>query len=159
MRYARVVSTDLAQLFDDLVRFETDLWNRVDARLRSEHDLSLAWFELMQVIDRTPDCRVLDIASALSITVGGTSKLVDRIEIGGLCRRQPNPTDRRSFVIELTGPGTEMLRAASMSFESELSAAFADAMPDQSLRRWADLTHTLRLHLHASAHPPIQRMA
>ncbi len=153
------MSTDLAQLFDDLVRLETDLWNRVDARLRIEHDLSLAWLELMKVIDRTPDCRVLDISSALSITVGGTSKLVDRIEVGGLCRRRPHPADRRSFVIELTTPGTEMLRTASMTFRSELTDSLNDAMPDRSLRRLADLTHALRLHLHPSAQPPIQRMA
>lgn len=153
------MSTDLAQLFDDLVRLETDLWNRVDARLRLEHDLSLAWFELMQVIDRTPDCRVLDISGALSITVGGTSKLVDRIEVAGLCRRQPHPADRRSFVIELTAAGTEMLRSASVTFRSELSDSLTGAIPEPSLCLLADLTHTLRLHLHASPHPPTQRTA
>lgn len=153
------MNTDLARLFDDVVRLETDLWNRVDARLRLEHDLSLAWFELMKVIDRTPDCRVLDIASALSITVGGTSKLVDRIEVAGLCHRRPHPGDRRSFVIELTTPGTELLRTASLTFRSELANSLTGAIPERSLRQLADLTHTLRLHLHPSPHPPTQRTA
>ena len=35
---------DLKVLFSDLIRFETDLWNAVDARLRSEYDLPLTWF-------------------------------------------------------------------------------------------------------------------
>ena len=34
---------DLKVLFSELVRFETDLWNAVDARLRSEHGLQLTW--------------------------------------------------------------------------------------------------------------------
>src|SRR5229473_1010714 len=93
---------DLKVLFSDLIRFETDLWNAVDARLRSEHDLPLTWFEPMQVMSKYTACRVLDIKEELSITVGGTSKLVDRIEAAGLCRRRANPDDRRSQIIEVT---------------------------------------------------------
>ena len=36
---------DLKRLFSELIRFETDLWNAVDARLWSEHDLQRTWFE------------------------------------------------------------------------------------------------------------------
>jgi DNA-binding MarR family transcriptional regulator len=49
-------------------------------------------------------CRVFDINEQLSITVGA-SKLVDRIEAAGLCRRRVNPDDRRSRFIELTPAG------------------------------------------------------
>jgi DNA-binding MarR family transcriptional regulator len=74
-------------LFSDLIRLETELWDLVEARLRRDHDLALSWFELMQEIDRIQGCRVIDIAEALSITIGGTSKLVDRIENAGWCVR------------------------------------------------------------------------
>ncbi len=63
---------ELAGLFGEGVRFETELWNVVDERLREAHDLPLSRFESMQVIDCTPRCRVKDIAGAPSITVGGT---------------------------------------------------------------------------------------
>ncbi|MDH4353887.1 MAG: hypothetical protein OEW41_07885, partial [Actinomycetota bacterium] len=76
---------DLAGLFNELVRVETELWDLVDHRLREDHDLPLSWFEPMQVVDRVVDCRVVDIAHALSITVGGASKLVDRLEHAGWC--------------------------------------------------------------------------
>jgi DNA-binding MarR family transcriptional regulator len=52
-------------------------------------------FEVMQVISRTPDCRVHDIAAGLSITVGGASKLVDRIGATGDCLRRANLPPRR----------------------------------------------------------------
>jgi DNA-binding MarR family transcriptional regulator len=74
---------------------------------------AVAWVEIMQVVGATADCRVLDIASALSINVGGASKVVDRVEAAGLCRRQPNPIDGRSNVIRLTEPGAQLLQRSA----------------------------------------------
>ena len=82
---------DLKTIFNELIRLGTDVWNAVDARLRSEHDLQLTWFEPMQVMSRHTACRGLDIAGELSITPGGTSKLVDRIEAAGLATGSPTP--------------------------------------------------------------------
>ena len=73
------VTVDVAGLFGDLVRLETELWNRVEARVQQVHGVPLAWLEIMQVVGATADCRVLDIARALSITVGGASKVVDKV--------------------------------------------------------------------------------
>jgi DNA-binding MarR family transcriptional regulator len=67
-------------VFNVLIRFEIELWNAVDARLRADCDLPLSRFAPMQVIARHGSCRVHDIADELSMTVGGTSKQVDRIE-------------------------------------------------------------------------------
>ena len=100
---------ELTTLFSDLVRLETELWDRVDRRLRQDHDLPLSWFEPMQLMDRVPGCRVADIAGALSITVGGSSKLVDRIEQAGWCGRTPNPDDARSSHLHLTRSGRRLL--------------------------------------------------
>jgi hypothetical protein len=36
------------------VRFETELWNALDARLRTEFDLPMTWFEPMRVIAGRP---------------------------------------------------------------------------------------------------------
>ena len=74
---------ELRGLFNDLIRFEIELWNAVDARLKSEFNLPLSHFEPMSVMDRLSRCRVYDIAHELGITTGGTSKLVDRIEASG----------------------------------------------------------------------------
>ena len=89
---------DLKVLFNELIRLEIELWDAVDKRLRTDCDLPLSRFEPMQVIARYPECRVQDIAHELAITVGGVSKLVDRIEASGHCRRRANPKDRRSSI-------------------------------------------------------------
>ena len=93
-----MIMTDVLDLFHQLIRFETELWNGVDARLRTEFNLPLSRLEPMQVIARHPSCRVYDIAAELSITIGGTSKLVDRIQAAGYCVRHANPVDRRSSI-------------------------------------------------------------
>ncbi len=141
------VSGGLVGLFSDLVRLETELWDLVDGRLRRDHDLALTWFEPMQVMDRTSDCRVADIASALSITVGGTSKLVDRIEAAGWCARGQNPNDARSSVLALTPAGRRLLTAAQVTLEDELRAQLGDAVPAERLESFASTVRHLRRHI------------
>jgi DNA-binding MarR family transcriptional regulator len=135
---------DLKVLFSELIRLETDLWNAVDARLRSEHDLPLTWFESMQVMSKYPACRVFDIKEELSITVGGASKLVDRVEAAVLCRRHANPDDRRSQVIQLTPAGRRLLAKATKSFEDELQSRLGCLVSEQALEQFGATLITLR---------------
>jgi DNA-binding MarR family transcriptional regulator len=132
-----VVMSDLRQVFNDLIRFEIELWTAVDARLKREFGLPLTHFEPMSVMDQLPTCRVYDIASELGITTGGTSKLVDRIEAAGLCRRLPNPEDRRSSLLELTPEGRRLLAAAGEAFDDELECRLGAAVPERTLRQFA----------------------
>lgn len=115
--------------FGELVRIQTELWNTVDSRLKDEFDLPVSRFEPMQVIARRGACRVFDIASELGISVGGASKIIDRIEAAGYCIRRDNPDDRRSSLIELTASGRRILAKASAAFDEELSRLLAPVAP------------------------------
>ncbi|HTV99421.1 MAG TPA: MarR family winged helix-turn-helix transcriptional regulator [Streptosporangiaceae bacterium] len=131
---------DLRLLFSELVRLETELWDAVEGRLRADFGVTLPVFEFMQVISRTPDCRVQDIAAELSITVGGTSKIVDRIEASAYCARSANPSDRRSSVIKLTPTGKRLLPRLTAAVDDELRKRLGTRVPDRSL---VQLTKTL----------------
>jgi DNA-binding MarR family transcriptional regulator len=147
----------LERLFNVVIRFETELWNAVDARLRVDCDLPLGQFEPMQVISRHGSCRVHDISDELGITMGGVSKIVDRIQASGHCLRRPNPADRRSSVIELTTAGVQLLSRATEAFEQELRAQLGTALiaaveyspPAQAPRRNDPTSELRRIH-----HPP-----
>jgi MarR family transcriptional regulator, organic hydroperoxide resistance regulator len=143
--------SDLRRLFNDIIRFETELWNAVDARLKSEFDLPLTHFEPMAVMDRLPGCRVYDIAAELGITTGGTSKLVDRIEASGYCRRLPNPTDRRSSLLELTSEGRRLFAEARAAFDDELERRLGAALPERTLRQFGATLSRLRAAGHQVA--------
>jgi MarR family transcriptional regulator, organic hydroperoxide resistance regulator len=136
--------SDLRPLFNDIIRFEIELWNAVDARLKSEFDLPLTHFEPMSVMARLPGCRVYDIATELGITTGGTSKLVDRIEASGYCRRLPNPADRRSSLLELTEAGQRLFSEAGVAFDDELERRLGSAVPERTLRQFAATLARLR---------------
>lgn len=141
---------DLGTVFHDLVRLETMLWNVVETRLRAEHDLTLGRFEVMRWLAGHPRCRVQDIAAGLVITVGGTSKLVDRIEAHGDCRRRANPADRRSFLIELTGAGRRRLDRAAATVDDELRRQLGAAVPTPHLNQLGGTLATLRAAVTAS---------
>ncbi|MGH3689091.1 MAG: MarR family winged helix-turn-helix transcriptional regulator [Microbacterium sp.] len=136
---------DLHQIFNDLIRFETEVWDAVDRRLRTDLQLPLSWFEPMQVIRRVERCRASDVARELSITEGGTSKLVARIEAAGYCEREADPDDRRASFISLTAAGEAALEAASLSYADELELWFRGAVSAAELRQFASTLAMLRM--------------
>jgi DNA-binding MarR family transcriptional regulator len=139
------IETDsLYPLFSELTRLETELWDGLDSLLRKEHGLPMSRFEPMAVIDRLGACRVLDVATALAISVGGTSKLIDRIEKSGYCRRRNNPDDRRSSLIELTVEGRTILERARKMVDAELELRLAPALSQQGAEELMELLRRLR---------------
>lgn len=118
-----VTAPDRIQWLSDLIRVEIVLWERIDARLRQEHALSLAFFETLHFTAHSPDGsqRIGELARSLRITVGATSKLVDRIEAAGLIRRELDADDRRASRVALTDAGRHALAAASMTYTAELA--------------------------------------
>jgi DNA-binding MarR family transcriptional regulator len=87
---------------------------------------------------------VYDIVSRLSITVGGASKAVDRIEAAGHCVRRSNPDDRRSSIIELTPAGASLLAEAIPVVDSELEIRLGSALSARSLQQLSATIATLR---------------
>jgi DNA-binding MarR family transcriptional regulator len=135
---------DLRRVFDDLVRFETIVWNTMDGRLQRECAVSLGSLNAMLVIASTPSCRVQDIAHAVAITVGGASQAVDRLEAAGQCVRRPNPLDRRSSIIELTPTGQDLLKDAGAVFDQELETFLRVPLSEISLGQLAAALATVR---------------
>jgi MarR family transcriptional regulator, organic hydroperoxide resistance regulator len=133
-------SGDGVRWFTDLVRLEIVLWDRVDARLKADHDLPLPHFEALHMVARDPDAslRIGDLAGRLRISVGGASKLADRVVASGLLRRDPDPDDRRASRVALTPEGRRTLAAASESYEDEVDRILGSVLDE------AD-----RLHMHA----------
>lgn len=144
--------TDGWQLFSDLVRAETRLFNQLDARVRAGHDgLTLGQFQLLELIANTPDCRVSDIVASIDIGVGTASKAVDRLEAAGLCRRASNPNDRRSSILELTAPGERAFAEAAPTVDAVITERLQGIAADD-LATTARVMSQLRTVLEELAH-------
>ena len=138
---------DVGQWFIELVRAETRLYNAVDGRLQAVHGLSAGQYEILLVIARTENCRVLDIVREIGITVGAVSKAVDRIEAAGWCRRQANPHDRRSSYLVLTDAGQSLLAAATPTFDEEIAGRLAGVVGEEERARSGQTLAALRKSL------------
>src|SRR4051795_9423072 len=138
---------DLPALFADLVRLEIELWDVVEVRLRAELDVGLATAQTLAVVATVPDCRVHDIVRGLSITVGGASKTVARLERDGLVARRPHPSDRRSSVIALTRSGATTHAKSQRVIAAELDARIGGVLSDRALDQMHRATAKLRAAL------------
>lgn len=128
-----------------LVRLEIAVWDRVDARLRESHELPLAFFESLFFISRAPggSMRVGDLARALRITVGGTSKIVDRIERAGLIARESDPDNRRASRVALTAAGKRKVTAAVKTYEAEVAAILGGVLSPEEQHQMSDYVSRL----------------
>ncbi|MDQ1179452.1 MULTISPECIES: MarR family winged helix-turn-helix transcriptional regulator [unclassified Rhodococcus (in: high G+C Gram-positive bacteria)] len=139
------MTNDNTALFDNLVRYEIDLWIAIDKALQGECDLHLTWFEILRLLDaHDGGVRVQDIAAEFAITVGGTSKVVDRIEAAGYCARRANPDDRRSSLVALTPAGREILAAGTVVFDRELDRRIGAVLDDDTIRAVGSALEMLR---------------
>ena len=139
-----MADADLKLLYRELISLEIELWDGIEGRLRAEYGLALTSFEVLHLLLRRPGRRVQDIAEEFSITVGGTSKVVDRLESAGLCERRANPNDRRSSIVELTPEGRKLVDGALKVFEEELELRIGSVIPEKSVHEVTAVLSTLR---------------
>jgi MarR family transcriptional regulator, organic hydroperoxide resistance regulator len=135
---------DLRRVFSDVGQVQARLVAAVDLCLRSDFGLSLVLFESMTVIAEAERCRVHDLAAGLGVSAGGASKLVDRLGAFGYCRRLPNPSDRRSSLLELTPAGQRILAEARRSVDGELECLLGGVLSPAQIRQLSATLKDLR---------------
>ncbi|GAB3929183.1 MarR family winged helix-turn-helix transcriptional regulator [Kribbella albertanoniae] len=136
--------SELNRLYREIIGLEIELWDGIGARLKAECDLPLSSFEILHLLRSRSGARIQDIADEFSITVGGTSKVVDRLEAAGWCGRRANPEDRRSSIVELTAAGRKLVDGAAKVFEAELELRIGSVIPAKSVREVTEVLSTLR---------------
>jgi len=102
----------------------------------------LAWYEVLDTVAGAHDQRLKmgDIASALVISRGGLTKLVDRLVKAGLLERAFCAEDRRVSYAVLTPSGREVFAEMQPIVVGELRAAFTKSL---STRQAAALRDSL----------------
>ena len=85
--------------------------NRLQQALSAADLPPLSWYELLNAVERSPTGRprMGELAEWLTLSKGGITKLVDRLEEAGYLNRVSSNNDRRSLHAELTGAGKRML--------------------------------------------------
>jgi DNA-binding MarR family transcriptional regulator len=117
----------LVTTFGRLLEVQSRLERRLGAELEARCDLPLAWFEVLVRLGRSAESRLTmgSLAGQVSLTTGGVTRLVDRMESAGLVTRVPCPSDRRVSYAVLTDAGRAMLDEAAPVHAAGLRSAFA----------------------------------
>lgn len=110
------------------------LQRELERSLRSDSGLSLAWFEVMLRLGRSPHHELMmsELADQLAITSGGVTRLVDRLIEAGYVERMACPEDRRVHWARLTKDGRAKLDSATRTHLDELQSRYFDRLsPDE----------------------------
>src|SRR4029453_13180197 len=70
-----------------------------------EHELSVAQFASLLLLDESPGMSVADVARKVSTARQSANEMLTGLEKAGLVERKPHPSDRRSQQIFLTDAG------------------------------------------------------
>ena len=108
---------------------------RLDEELRAEHDLSLAEYDALLTIARSPGRRMRmgALADEVLLSKSGVTRLVDRLVADGLVERRICASDARGAEAELTRAGVDKLRTASQTHLRGIAEHFLSAVDDEDL--------------------------
>lgn len=113
-----------------LVEAETALVRVLDEELRRDGGMPLGTYETLIRLGRSPGRRLqqIELSRQLSLTTGGVTRMIDRLETAGLVRRVTSATDRRATYAELTDHGLDALHRATEVHLVSLQRHFVDPL-------------------------------
>lgn len=122
-------------------RLEFLLGTALEAEVGIEHGL----YELLLIVARAGDggIAVRDIAQLRVLTSGGATRLVQRAIARGLVSRRNSPTDGRVQLVELTLPGSEIVRRASIIHARGIEKHLLDVLTDDQRALFAEVIRAI----------------
>ncbi|CAN5831086.1 MarR family transcriptional regulator [soil metagenome] len=124
-----------------LLAVQGALTRRMDAHLRSGHDLTLRSYEVLLFLSWAPDrqLRRVELAGQLLLTQGGVTRLLSGLEADGLVEAVRSDADRRVVYARLTDAGLERLEQAAATHTADIRSMFTDRFSPDELATLAEL--------------------
>ncbi|GIF09607.1 MarR family winged helix-turn-helix transcriptional regulator [Actinoplanes siamensis] len=123
----------------------TGLMNRLAAQFE-QHRLSAVEFEVLMRLGRSPGnrLRMTDLAGQTTLSTSGVTRVVDRMERGGLVRREACSSDRRSSYAVITEAGQERLAQVLPGHLELVQRWYVGLLPEDRLEELLDSLRTIR---------------
>ena len=118
---------------------------RLDAELRSEHELPLNAYDVLLRLARAPQqrLRMTDLAERVMMSPSGLTRVVDRLAAQGLVRRERFVRDARVMHATLTEDGRRLLRRAARTHLRGIRQHFTGQLTRDQLQQVASALEVL----------------
>lgn len=128
-----------------LVRVQGAVRRELDARLQAAAGMSLWDYTVLRTLSGAPQrrMRMTELARATDYTPSGLTRLVGRLERGGLVERTPCPDDGRGWVANLTPEGRRAFLRARRTHLAGVRELFLGKCTDEELATMATLWERL----------------
>ncbi len=106
--------------------------SEVRNRLRGEFDETLPRFDVMAALYRNPEGLMMSrLSRLLMVSNGNVTGIVERLVKNGLAKRSQREGDRRTWIICLTGKGSEHFKKMAGAHESWINDLIIHIEPDE----------------------------
>jgi DNA-binding MarR family transcriptional regulator len=118
------------------LRAHASITRALEAELLTEQKLSLASYDVLVQLAEAPGhrLRMTELADAVLLSRSGVTRLVDRLEKGGLVARCRVEGDGRGVAARLTDAGLGRLRTASRTHLRGVTQHFVARLDEADLR-------------------------
>jgi DNA-binding MarR family transcriptional regulator len=119
-----------------MLRAHASLVRTLDAELAREHDLPLSSYEVLLYLNDADGgrMRMSDLADSVLLSRSGLTRLVDRLERGGLLKRERCESDQRGLFAEITDDGRRAFAAARQTHLDGVRRLFLDRFTRDELK-------------------------
>ena len=113
-----------------------DLVRRVVGRVLEPYDITVQQYNVLRILRGSGEqgLPTLEIGERMVEHAPGVTRLLDRLEVKGLVRRQRCPEDRRQVLCWLTPAGTELVERLDEPVDSADTEAVAMLGPEEQER-------------------------
>lgn len=121
----------------------------LDEDLRRQAGMPLATFEILIRLGRSPRCRLphYELSRQLSLSSGGVTRIVDRLEKAGLVFRERDACDKRIYYVTLAESGRAALDAALPVHVATVERLLVNAVGNEGLAALEAAVRPLRDNL------------
>jgi len=145
MQHLSTQATNAKKSWASLVRAYAAIARELDARLSSEHDLTINEYEVLLLLARAEEFRLrrIDIATQLILSPSGITRMLDRLGAAGLVEKAECASDRRVTYAVLTEDGMSRLKAAGRSHDAVIEQLVGARLAKPELKTLTEILERL----------------
>lgn len=128
-----------------LIRSQQVLLGKVDIALKDAGLPPLQWYDVLLELNREPDSglRQYEIGERILLNKHNLSRLIDRLEIEGLVKRQACEVDGRGNIVKITQKGAQLKQDMWPVYAKTIQELISEPLTTTQVQSLAEILKTL----------------